>query len=78
MLKLLNLAGVSNFCTMIKFCWNLTFLDIFPVKYPVLELYPMICIQTGLGLGVGVGVGVVVGVGVGVSVGVGVGVTPIK
>ncbi len=33
----------------------------------VLELYPMICIQTGLGVGVGVGVSLGVGVGVGVG-----------
>jgi hypothetical protein len=59
---------------------KLSFLDIFPVKYPVLELYPMICIQIGLGVGVGVDVGVSVGVdlGVGVGVGVGVGLMSIK
>ncbi len=61
---------------------ELSFLDIFPVKNPVLELYPMICIQTGLGVGVGVdlgeGVGVGVGVGVCVGVGMGVGLTSIK
>ncbi len=59
-----------------NFWQNLSFLDIFPVKYPVLELYSMICIQTGLGVGVDVGAGV--GVGAGVSVGVGVGLTSIK
>jgi hypothetical protein len=52
------------------------FLDIFPVKYPVLELYRMICIQTCLCVGVGVDLDE--GVCEGVGVGVGVGLTSIK